>query len=196
MKNKYVKLALGQTLASLGIAMVINSNLGVFPVTACNIGVSNLLGVSFGVANMLVELLMIAYSLYKKEGIGLATVINAVVGGFLIDWFKVMLPVGWFMVVGLLLLPVGWAMIGSCGLGEPASNILMRALMKQFNKSVAVIRTAEEVMFAVVGIIGGAPVTVFTVVLSVGFGSVVSYVYKLMKYNPTEVQHKNIIGRR
>lgn len=196
MKNKYVKLALGQTIASLGIAMVINSSMGVFPVTACNIGVSNLLGVSFGIANMLVELLMIAYSLYKKEGIGLATVVNAVVGGFLIDWFKVILPVGWFMVIGLLLLPVGWATIGSCGLGEPASNILMRALMKQFNKSVAVIRTAEEVMFAVVGIIGGAPVTVFTVVLSVGFGSVVSYVYKLMKYKPTEVQHKNIIGRR
>lgn len=196
MKNKYIKLALGQTIASLGIAMVINSNLGVFPVTACNMGFSNLLGVSFGIANMIVELLMIAYSLYRKESVGLATVVNALVGGFLIDWFKVMLPVGWFTVVGLLLLPVGWATIGSCGLGEPASNILMRALMKQFNKSVATIRTAEEVMFAVVGLMGGAPVTIFTVVLSVGFGSVLSVIYKAMKYEPTKIVHKTLTLKR
>ena len=139
---------------------------------------------------------MIAYSLYRKESVGLATVVNALVGGFLIDWFKAILQVGWFMVVGLLLLPVGWAMIGSCGLGEPASNILMRALMKQTGKGVGFIRTIEEITFMLIGLVGGAPVTIFTVVLSVGFGSVLSVIYKAMKYEPTKVVHKTLTFRK
>lgn len=193
---KYVRLMVGQVIASFSIAMVIACNMGVFPITACNMAISNIFGISFGLANMLVEVFMIVYSVYRGEKIGIATIINAIVGGFLIDGFLLFIPQSRFMVLGILLLPVGWAIIGKQGLGEPASNSLMRALMKQTGKGVGFIRTIEEITFMLIGLIGGAPVTIFTVVLSVGFGSVLSAIYKAMKYEPTKIVHKTLTFKR
>ena len=53
---KVSKLLVGQCVASLGIAMVLNAGLGVFPVSATNLAVVNWFGVSYGVANSLVEI--------------------------------------------------------------------------------------------------------------------------------------------
>lgn len=190
--NKYVKLLIGQTLSSFGISCVIACGLGSFPITMANLGISNLLNISFGFANVLIELVMLVYSLYKKEGIGVATILNTTIGGFLVDFFLPYIPTTPLAVIGLVLLPIGWAIIGQCGLGEPASNILMKVLIKQTKQSVAIIRTIEEICFLLIGILNGIPLTWFSICLSLGFGYIVGIVYKVMKYDPTKVKQNYI----
>ena len=59
MFKKLTTLITGNTLASLGIAMVINSGLGCFSVTSANLAISNFFGISLGTAGMLVELIIL-----------------------------------------------------------------------------------------------------------------------------------------
>ena len=194
MIKKMTTLVLGNTLAALCIAMVINSGLGCFAVTSTNLAIANFFNMSLGTAGMLFELAMLLFATYKGEGIGVTSIVNAVYGSYVLDFFRMLLPTHPALVVGLLVLPVGWALMGKAGLGDTGSNIVMNALMKQTGKSVGFIRTIEECLFMLIGFIGARQyVTWFTVVLSFGLGYLLQFVYKLIKYEPTKINHKFLI---
>ena len=194
MLKRLTTLFIGNTLAALCIAMVINSGLGCFAVTSTNLAIANFFNISLGTAGMLFELAMLLFATYKGEGIGVTSIVNAVYGSYVLDFFRMLLPTHPALVVGLLVLPIGWALMGKAGLGDTGSNIVMNALMKQTGKSVGFIRTIEECLFMLIGFIGARQhVTWFTVVLSFGLGYLLQFVYKLIKYNPTEIQHQFII---
>ena len=100
------------------------------------------------------------------------------------------------MVFGLLILPFGWCLMGKAGLGDTGNNILMNAILKQTNKSIGVVRGVQECVFMLIGFIGARQyVTWFTLALSIGLGSLLQYIYKLIKYDPTKIEHKFIIKR-
>ena len=194
MLKRLTTLFIGNTLAALCIAMVINSGLGCFAVTSTNLAIANFFNISLGTAGMLFELAMLLFATYKGEGIGVTSIVNAVYGSYVLDFFRMLLPTHPALVVGLLILPVGWALMGKAGLGDTGSNIVMNALMKQTGKSVGFIRTIEECLFMLIGFIGARQyVTWFTVVLSFGLGYLLQFVYKLIKYEPTKINHKFLI---
>ena len=194
MLKRLTTLFIGNTLAALCIAMVINSGLGCFAVTSTNLAIANFFNISLGTAGMLFELAMLLFATYKGEGIGVTSIVNAIYGSYVLDFFRMLLPTHPALVVGLLVLPVGWALMGKAGLGDTGSNIVMNALMKQTGKSVGFIRTIEECLFMLIGFIGARQyVTWFTVVLSFGLGYLLQFVYKLIKYEPTKINHKFLI---
>lgn len=194
MLKRLTTLFIGNTLAALCIAMVINSGLGCFAVTSTNLAIANFFNISLGTAGMLFELAMLLFATYKGEGIGITSIVNAIYGSYALDFFRLLLPTHIGLIVGLLILPVGWALMGKAGLGDTGSNIVMNALMKQTGKSVGFIRTIEECIFMIIGFIGARQhITWFTVVLSFGLGYLLQFVYKLIKYNPTEIHHQFII---
>ena len=194
MLKKLTTLFIGNTLAALCIAMVINSGLGCFAVTSANLAIANFFNISLGTAGMLFELTMLLFATYKGEGIGITSIVNAIYGSYALDFFRMLLPTHIGLIDGLLILPVGWALMGKAGLGDTGSNIVMNALMKQTGKSVGFIRTIEECIFMTIGFIGARQhMTWFTVILSFGLGYLLQFVYKLIKYNPTEINHQFII---
>jgi uncharacterized membrane protein YczE len=192
--KKLTTLFIGNTLAALCIAMVINSGLGCFAVTSANLAIANFFNISLGTAGMLLELTLLLFATYKGEGIGITSIVNAIYGSYALDFFRLLLPTHIGLIIGLLILPVGWALMGKAGLGDTGSNIVMNALMKQTGKSVGFIRTIEECIFMTIGFIGARQhMTWFTVVLSFGLGYLLQFVYKLIKYDPTEIHHQFII---
>ena len=197
MWKRAMTLLLGNTIASLGITCVIKAGLGVFPGTAANIAISNWLGISIGMASMLVETLMLAIATYKGEGIGITAIVNATYGSLMIDVFNAILPSHPIMVVGLVLLPLGWSFMGRAALADTGSNVLTNALVKQTGKSISTIRNMIETSFLVIGLLGARnQITILTFILSFGFGYLMSFIYKLVHYNPTEIKHKFIIKRK
>ena len=197
MWKKLTTLLLGNTLASLGITCVIKAGLGVFPGTAANIALSNWFGISIGMASMLVELVMLAIATYKGEGIGVTAIVNATYGSLMIDVFNAILPSHPIMVVGLILLPLGWSFMGRAALADTGSNVLTNALVKQTGKSIGFIRNVIETSFLLIGLLGARDhITIFTFILSFGFGYLMQIVYKLVKYNPTKIKHSFIIKRK
>ena len=191
---KVSKLLIGQAIASLGIAMVLNAGLGVFPVSATNLAVVNWFGGSYGVANSMVEICMMLYAMWRGERIGWATLLNGFLGGFIVDGFCWLLPHTWQLApLGMVLLPLGYGTVGSCGLGENGSCMFQTALQKQFNKSTGFIRNVMEVCFLIVGLLGArSSITWFSIMLSVTFGTVMNIVYRVIKYDPTKVKQNYI----
>ncbi len=194
MFKKLTTLIIGNTLASLGIAMVINSGLGCFATTSANLAISNFFGISLGTAGMLVELIILLIATYKGEGIGITAICNAIYGSYVLDFFRLLLPTHILMVFGLLIIPFGWSLMGRAGLGDTGNNILMNALLKQTNKPISIVRSVQECVFMLIGFIGARQyVTWFTVALSFGLGYLLQFIYKLIKYEPTKINHKFLI---
>lgn len=191
-----LKSLFGVAISALGIAAVLNSNLGCFSMTSMSVAFSNWFGFSIGMANFIIESLMLAYATYKGEGVGLTAIFSATFGSLMIDVFHAILPFHSLTVLGLVLLPLGFALQGQAGLGETGSNMMLTAILKSSNKSVSFIRTTIEVVALIIGFFGARDlITPFTVVLSFGFGTLMQFIYKLVKYQPANIEHKFIISK-
>lgn len=204
MKRSLGNLGLGLLLAGLGIAFVINANLGAFPITSLNLGVVNLLGVSYGMANMIVEVFILAFNIKNKEKIGIATIANSIITGYIIDIFTLILPTPnnliiniLFLILGIIIFALSQYFITRAGLGNSTNNGLMNVLMNKTGKSVSFIRTIQEVVIVTIALLlGGHSIGIATIALSLGFGSVLGFIYKLFKFEPEKVSHQYMEMKR
>ena len=197
MRKRLTSLFVGNTLASLGITMIIKSGLGCFALTAANMALANWFNITIGTTGMILETIMVLIATYKGEGIGLTSIVNAFYGSIMIDVFNALLPANPLMVLGLLIIPVGWALMGKAGYGDTGSNILMNSLIKSTCKSITLIRGIEEAVLLLIGILGAREcVTWFTIFLTFALGSILQVVYKFIKYDPTSIEHTFIIKRK
>ncbi len=194
--KKMTSLLVGNTIASLGISMIIKSGLGCFALTAGNMAIANWFGVTVGIAGMIIEVAMLLLATYLGEGIGLTSIVNAVYGSIMIDVFNLIIPTSSFMIIGLLIIPFGWVLMGRAGFGDTGSNILMNALLKRYGLSISFMRSIQEVVFLSLGLLGAREyVTWLTIALTFGLGYLLQFCYGLVKYDPTKIKHSFIIKR-
>jgi uncharacterized membrane protein YczE len=189
-------LLVGNTIASLGISMLIKSGLGCFALTAGNMALANWFGITVGTAGMILEIIMLLLATYLGEGIGLTSIVNAIYGSVMIDVFSFILPSNPLMIIGLLIIPFGWVLMGRAAYGDTGSNILMNALLKKYGLSISLMRGTQEVVFLSLGLLGAREyVTWFTIALTFGLGYLLQICYKLVKYDPTKIKHSFLIKR-
>lgn len=194
MLKRILKMIIGVTIASFSISCTIKAGLGVFPGTSANIALSNWTGISIGQASIIVELIMLAIATKMKEGIGLTSIVNAIYGGIMTDVFNLIIPSNPLVILGLPLMIVGWGIMDKAGFGNCGSNMLTTAILKRSNKSIGFIRTMIECGYLLVGLLGARnQITLFTLALSFGFGYLMKLIYKLMKHDPTKVEHMYLI---
>ena len=194
--KRMTSLLVGNTIASLGISMLIKSGLGCFALTAGNMALANWFGITVGTAGMILEIIMLLLATYLGEGIGLTSIVNAIYGSVMIDVFSFILPSNPLMILGLLIIPFGWVLMGRAGFGDTGSNILMNALLKKYGLSISFMRGIQEVVFLSLGLLGAREyVTWFTIALTFGLGYLLQFCYGLVKYDPTEINHSFLIKR-
>lgn len=193
MLKRFLRVFIGTTIASFGIAAVMNSGYGAFAVSGMNKAVANWFGIPFVVANILTELLMIAYATYKGEGLGWAAIINGTYGAVMISLFHEILPhVGWIFWFGLLI-PIGWSIMEKGRLGATGSNVLMIAIMKQTGLKITTVRVFEEGAQLLIALLGAREyVTWVTVVLVFAVPVLLRLIYKITNHKPTQVEHDYI----
>lgn len=192
--KRMTSLLVGNTIASLGITMLIKSGLGCFALTAGNMALANWFGITVGIAGMILELIMLLLATYLGEGIGLTSIVNAIYGSVMIDVFSFILPSSPLMIIGLLIIPFGWVLMGRAAYGDTGSNILMNALLKKYGLKISYTRGAQEIIFLSLGLLGARNyVTWFTIALTFGLGYLLQFCYGLVKYDPTEINHSFII---
>ena len=185
---------LGGAISAFGIASLINSGLGCFGITAAYLGLSKVTGIPFSIVSLIVEGLMILYACYKKEGIGLSSILACSYVSILIDTFKVILPTHPLMIVFGICTMLGWAITATGELGEGATQLLTTVLVKETGKSVAFIRTIIELCYYIVAIITAwEHLSILTVILVFVTGKILSIFYKLFNYDPTTVSHSYLI---
>lgn len=194
MFKKVFQLFAGTVLASFGIASVVQSGLGCMATTVGNFAVGNWLNMSVGMAGFLIEVILLMVLLYLGEGVSLTGLVNMSLGSVLIDVFIAILPLGKFMIIGLLLAPIGWMLQAKSGLGESNNNLLTTSILKRTKAKLWQVKAIQEFIYVTMGLIGARErISLFTIVLSFGLGYLIQFEYGLFKFNPTKVEHKYLI---
>jgi len=200
--KKIPKLFIGLALCAFGITLMLTANIGVNPWGTFTYGLVNVTGLSFGKLSQLIGLTIIVGTLFMKIYPGVGTLFNMYFIGFFIDTFKssgfLVQPDNFLIqivmcLVGLVILSFGIYLYLSCGLGAGPRDGLMIALIRITGKSVTLIKPVLEITVIILGILLGGPLGVGTILVAVLGGKILDAIFKLMKYDPKENTHQNLV---
>jgi len=198
---KYLKLFLGLFVCSLGIIVIIKSNLGFSPWDVLHQGISKISNLTIGQASIFVGFIVITLDFFLGERIGSGSILNIVFLGTFMDLILyldiVPLSSGIFtgifmMFLGIFILSVGCYLYISTGLGCGPRDALMVALTKKTKFSVGTVRNIIEISVLITGYLMGGYAGVGTIITAIFTGSFIQGVFKLFKFDVKSVVHRDI----
>lgn len=198
---KYLKLFLGFFVCSLGIIIIIKSDLGFSPWDVLHQGISKVSKLTIGQASILVGSVVITLDFYLGERIGSGSILNIIFIGTFMDLILYLdiVPlsngvfVGIFMMfLGIFILSVGCYLYISTGLGCGPRDALMVALTKKSKFQVGTIRNFIEISVLVAGYLMGGYAGIGTVITAFFTGIFIQGVFKLFKFDVKSVVHRDI----
>jgi uncharacterized membrane protein YczE len=195
------RLFTGLFLYALGIVFTINANLGLSPWDVFHQGISRLTGITMGQASIITGLMIVLLDWVFGERVGLGTICNMLFIGIFMDFLMInhIVPTFNNIVIRIIMMILGMFIIGiasyfyiGAGLGSGPRDGLMLALTKKTNKSVRLIRNCIEFIVLVVGYFLGGTVGFGTLIMVIGGGYFVQFVFKIFKFDVRKVKHKFI----
>jgi len=194
----------GLMLFAFGFYMQLAANIGLSPWTALNQGLSNHLPITFGQASILVSVLVIVSDLLMKESIGLGTILDALLVGWGCDLFIALEPIPYQsrFLPGLLVLFVGtvFACIGQwiymlAGLSCGPRDAFLVALGKRLPRlTIGTVNILLSLIVAIIGFLLGGKLGLGTILTLFGTGIIMDIVYKIVKFEPRNVEHESLLG--
>jgi len=194
----------GLAVFGFGIYLQIQANLGLDPWNALNQGLAQRFSVSFGVISVSVSFLVIVLDLLLHESIGLGTLLDAVTVGICVDIFAALnimpvqtqLPVQLVtLLVGILFACVGQFLYMKVGLSCGPRDGFLVAVGKRLPK--VPIGVVSLGIFAVVfgiSLLVGSPIGIGTVVATFGTGPIMEVVFRVLRFEPRNVEHEGLAG--
>lgn len=198
---RYLKLILGFFCCSLGVVIIIKSNLGFSPWDVLHQGISKVGGITIGQAAILVGSTVVTLDLFLGEKIGSGTILNTLSMGIFMDGILYLdiIPLSRnmfmgipMMFLGLFIFSVGCYLYISTGLGCGPRDALMVALTKKTNFSVRSIRSVMEVGVLMTGYLLGGYAGIGTVMVASFTGSFMQGVFRLFDFDVKSVVHRDI----
>jgi uncharacterized membrane protein YczE len=198
---RYLKLFLGLFVCSLGIIIIIKSNLGFSPWDVLHQGISKVSSLTIGQASIFVGFIVITLDFFLGERIGSGSILNIIFLGTFMDLILSLdivplgtgISVGIFMMfLGIFILSVGCYLYISTGLGCGPRDALMVALTKKTKLSVGAVRNIIEISVLTAGYLLGGYAGVGTIITALFTGSFIQGVFKLFKFDVKSVIHRDI----
>ena len=204
---EWLKIVAGLVVFALGVHFTIHADIGVAPWDCLGFGISAHTPLNYGLAMTSISVLCLAIDLIMGERIGFGTVIDACITGNLIDLFNhidplpandgaAKYPLGFgFILGGLTLMALGqFIYMSSAQCCGPKDSLLV-GIGKRLHK--LPIGVVEILLWGTVllgGWLLGGPVGPGTVLTTFGGGLVMLLVYKLIRFEPRKVKHRDIIA--
>ncbi|RAZ69440.1 YczE/YyaS/YitT family protein [Planococcus maitriensis] len=172
----------GMMLLGLGISMTIKGyRLGIGPWDVLHVGLYENFGLTIGTWSIIAGFTLISTtSLVRRRWPQFGTWLNMLLIGLFIDLFNFLLPdihslIGQILIfiAGIFVMGYGVGMYVSPKMGAGPRDDLMLILVQKTGFSVSTIRTAIEVIVALLGWMLGGPVGVGTVVSALLIGRIV-----------------------
>ena len=170
---------LGMAGLGLGIALTVRAELGLGPWDVLHQGIAERTGLGIGVAGILAGAVVLVVALPLGARVGIATFINVVLVGLVVDGTLALLPevdrlaFRWALLLGGVACGgLGTALYLVPGLGAGPRDGLMTALAAR-GPSVRLVRTGIELTALALGILLGGSVGAGTVVWALAVGPVV-----------------------
>lgn len=200
MTKRYFKLILGLFLFAVGTVITINANLGYSPWDVFHQGLGNIFGIKIGTANVIVGVSIVLIEMLRGIKPGIGTILNMLLIGVFMNIIMSIdiIPTFSNMYIRILTIPVGMLIIGlgsyfyiGAGFGAGPRDGLMLFLIQKTNKSIRFIRNSIEITVLIIGYILRGPVGVGTVIISLGLGYAVQFIFSIFNFDPNEVEHRS-----
>ncbi|MDL2318619.1 hypothetical protein LJC74_06045 [Eubacteriales bacterium OttesenSCG-928-A19] len=200
---RILRVLFGLFLFALGSYLGIQANIGLGAWEAFGVGVSGLTGISYGDVTVLTGVVILALDVALGEPIGIATLLNTLLIGKLVDllnWIGLVpklqsfLPGVLMMLFGQFVLCLGVYFYVGAGLGAGPRDSLMVALGKRLPRvPIGMVRGAIEGCALMVGWMLGAKVGVGTIIAVFGIGFVMQATLRMLRFDVKGVCHENIL---
>ncbi|MDK2918749.1 MAG: uncharacterized protein PWQ37_1482 [Candidatus Petromonas sp.] len=199
--KKLPKLFFGFSLCSLGILLMLYSDLGMNPWGIFHQGLSLQTGLTFGRISQLTGLVVILISIPLGIIPGFATILNMYFIGYFIDlidstnllftpsslWGRLLL-----LGLGICVFSGGIYFYLSCGLGAGPRDGLMLGLMQKLNRPVSQIKTAIEVSVLIIGFLLGGSSGIGTLIIAMTIGFTVETAFKIGNFDPKQSLQRSL----
>ena len=194
----------GLILFAFGFYMQLAANIGLSPWTALNQGLSNHLPITFGQASILVSVLIIVSDLLMHEAIGIGTILDALLVGWASDLFIALEPIPYqeeflpgllVLFVGTVILCVGQWIYMLAALSCGPRDAFLVALGKRLPRlSIGTVNILLCLAVCVIAFFLGGQLGLGTILTLFGTGVLMDIVYKIVKFEPRNVEHESLLG--
>lgn len=180
---------IGLACLSLGICLMILSDLGAGPWDALYVGLSVSIGLTVGSWVFIVGVLLIIINsiLLKRIPDFLAIVTILLIGTFIDFWLLIVFPTFsvtgmalriFLLIAGILIIGIGISLyLQSSFARNPVDNLMM-ALQSLTGKSLAVTKTVMEVSVLVLAFFIGGPIGIGTIIVTFAIGPLIQFLYR------------------
>ncbi len=200
---QWLQIAAGLLVFSFGVHLTIYANIGLAPWDCLGMGVAKHTPLNYGLSMTLIAVAVLIADLILKERIGFGTVIDALLTGNFVQMFNDLNPLPengslWLgiviMAVGFVFMALGMWIYMRAGQGCGPRDSLLVGLGKRLRRMP--IGMVEILLWAAVLLAGwllGGPVGVGTLISTFGAGAVMQLVYHLVRFEPRDVRHRDIL---
>lgn len=182
LRRRLPQLLVGLVLFGGGIGLTAVSDLGIGPWDVLHQGIGDRIDVPLGTVSVVVSFVVLLAWIPLRQRVGVGTILNAVIVGFMIDIVVWALPdVGnlaarWALLLGgLVVMGLGSGLYIGAGLGPGARDGLMTGLAARGLGSLRAIRTAIELTVLAAGWALGGTVGIGTVLAAFAIGPLVQF---------------------
>lgn len=193
----------GLALFAVGTYLQLKAAIGYSPWQALNEGLSAHLSMSFGNASILVSVLVVIVDLLLREPIGLGTILDALLVGWITDLCLWLDPIpeqrGWvipvlLLVAGLFIMAFGQYVYMKAALSCGPRDALAVALSRRFTKiSIGTVTAAMLAVVLLAGWLLGGPIGLGTLIHLVATGPIIDLVFRLVRFDPRSVEHESLV---
>lgn len=195
---KLPKLLIGFWGIAIGIVLMKNSDLGLFPWGVFHQGIAENTTLTFGQVTQIVGVILLLISLLFKIYPGIGTFLNIILIGIFVDLFEHIFKLYpediWlqlaFLIVGIIINSFGRALYISCHLGKGPRDGMFVGITRITGVSVKYTKPLTEVVILGIGYMLGGVVGIGTVIMLLFSGYFVHCFFKLLKYNPKQVEQR------
>ena len=200
---QWLQIALGLLVFSFGVHLTIFANIGLAPWDCLGMGIAAHTPLNYGLAMTGTSVLILGIDLLLRERIGYGTIIDALLTGNFVQAFNDLSPLSpctsaWtgvpMMLVGFAFMAVGMWIYMSAGQCCGPRDALLVGLGKRLPQ--VPIGVVQIVLWTVVTVVGwalGGPVGVGTLLSAFGAGAVMQAVYQLLRFEPRDVEHLDVV---
>lgn len=193
-------LLIGFAFLSFGMVLTKRADLGMNAWGVFHQGLSLQSGLTFGMITIYLGLIILVFSVWLlKTKIGIGTLMNVLVVGFMIDLSDYLftftpdttLEKVILLITGLFIMTFGRALYISTGLGEGPRDGLFIGIHRKTSIEIKIIKPAIEFTVLLFGLLLGGTVLYGTAVIIILSGYFVQTYFRLLKYDPkTERQRR------
>ena len=194
---------LGLAIAGVAFYMIVKANIGLSPWDAFAMAVSYYIPITYGQAVQLVGIVVLAADLLMREKIGLGTLADVLIVGWVIDLMSLWDPMPVcgttvegvaVMIAALLLIGLGQFLYMRAGLSCGPRDALTVGIGRRMRKlPIGAVQCIMQGVVFVVALVMGGPIGVGTYVFAFCAGPAAQLVFNLCRFEPRDVEHEGLL---